>query len=96
MWEELEKEMSEELKSAIRKGFFYMARKAGEERYGDITVTLSMLDGVPHKITTSYSDHFVQRKSERLTVNKESGKGGVPCVRESARTCGTSMRCTAV
>lgn len=48
----------------------FIKQKTETEKYGDITITISLNDGVPVKLTRGFVEHFVQRKTKNLVVNK--------------------------
>ena len=48
----------------------FLLKMACEKKYGDITVTLTMKDGIPVKITKTYCEFHVERKTARLVVDK--------------------------
>ncbi len=54
---------------AIEQCCEYIRRMAEEKKFGDIMVTISLVDGVPDKITNSFCVKYVQRRTGRI-VNK--------------------------
>ncbi len=44
----------------------YIKKMADEKKYGDITVTVTLNDGVPVKITQSFCARFVQRRTGQI------------------------------
>ena len=43
---------------------------AGKQKYGDMTVTITLNDGVPVKITKLFCEHISRRTTTRVVVNK--------------------------
>ncbi|MCR4735332.1 MAG: hypothetical protein K5829_10065 [Treponema sp.] len=58
--------MDYRISNAAKSASDFITRKACENKFGDITVRVSLKDGVPVKIEKSYCEYFVQRKSERV------------------------------
>ena len=44
----------------------YIKNQAAGNKFGDITVTISLKDGVPVKLTKIFCEHFVQRKTVKV------------------------------
>lgn len=47
----------------------YITRKACEKKFGDITVKVSLKDGVPVKVETAYCEYYVERKTKKVAGN---------------------------
>jgi len=58
------------MQSAAKEAQQFLYDKASENKFGDITVTISLKDGVPVKITKTFTEHLVQRKTTSMVVEK--------------------------
>jgi hypothetical protein len=48
----------------------FVRRIAGEQKYGDIIVKITLNDGFPVKLEKAFSEHLTKRKTTRLVVQK--------------------------
>ncbi len=48
----------------------YVRKMAEEKRYGDITVTVTLHDGMPVKLSTAFCEHLARRTLKKFTVHK--------------------------
>ena len=48
----------------------FVRRIAGEQKYGDIIVKITLNDGFPVKLVKAFSEHLTKRKTTRLVVQK--------------------------
>lgn len=62
--------MDVRIQEAAKDAQQFIYDKATENKFGDITVTITLKDGVPVKITRTFTEHFVQRKTTALVVEK--------------------------
>lgn len=53
---------------ALEEAQVFIKQQAQENRYGDITVTITLNDGVPVKLTKTYCEHFVRRKTTKINA----------------------------
>ncbi len=58
------------LSKIIEEAGDFFIETAGKEKYGDITVTITLNDGVPVKITKLFCEHIARRTTTRVVVNK--------------------------
>lgn len=58
--------MDYRISKAAKAASEYIIQKACEKKFGDITVRISLKDGVPVKIEKTYCEYYVERKSERI------------------------------
>ena len=58
-----------DIKKAITEAQIFLEQQAEQNKYGDITVTITLNDGVPVKLTKVFCEHFVRRKTTKLAVN---------------------------
>lgn len=63
--------MAVKIKDISREAFEYFCEQGTKNRYGDITVTITMNDGVPVKLTKSYCEHIAKRKTEKVVPKEQ-------------------------
>lgn len=49
----------------------YIKNIAAIKKFGDITVTISLKDGLPVKLTKIFCEHYVQRKTKKVGEAKK-------------------------
>ena len=57
-----------DIKKAISEAQIFLEQQAEQNKYGDITVTITLNDGVPVKLTKVFCEHFVRRKTTKLVA----------------------------
>ncbi len=57
-----------DIKKAITEAQIFLEQQAEQNKYGDITVTITLNDGVPVKLTKVFCEHFVRRKTTKLAA----------------------------
>ncbi len=58
--------MNETIQKVLHEADEYIKNQAAGNKFGDITVTISLKDGVPVKLTKIFCEHFVQRKPVKV------------------------------
>ena len=58
--------VNSDIKKAITEAQIFLEQQAEQNKYGDITVTITLNDGVPVKLTKVFCEHFVRRKTTKL------------------------------
>ena len=58
-----------DIAKAITEAQIFIEQQAEQNKYGDITVTITLNDGVPVKLTKVLCEHFVRRKTTKLAAN---------------------------
>ena len=58
-----------DIAKAITEAQIFIEQQAEQNKYGDITVTITLNDGVPVKLTKVFCEHFVRRKTTKLAAN---------------------------
>jgi len=66
--------MKEKLKQASKEAFDFLYHQGLISRYGDITVTITMNNGVPVKLTKCFCEHLSKRKTDKLTSESDEEK----------------------
>lgn len=67
--------MNELIKSTSKEAYDFFCEQGKLNRYGDITVTITMNDGVPVKLTKGFCEHISRRKTEKICEqNKNESK----------------------
>ena len=61
--------VNSDIKKAITEAQIFLEQQAEQNKYGDITVTITLNDGVPVKLTKVFCEHFVRRKTSKLAAN---------------------------
>lgn len=61
--------VNSDIKKAITEAQIFLEQQAKQNKYGDITVTITLNDGVPVKLTKVFCEHFVRRKTTKLAAN---------------------------
>ena len=61
--------INSDIKKAITEAQIFLEQQAEQNKYGDITVTITLNDGVPVKLTKVFCEHFVRRKTIKLAAN---------------------------
>ena len=54
------------LSKALKEADDFFISKAKEKNFGDITVTISIRDGVPVKVTETFCRFHVERKTKKV------------------------------
>lgn len=60
--------VNSDIKKAITEAQIFLEQQAEQNKYGDITVTITLNDGVPVKLTKVFCEHFVRRKTTKLAA----------------------------
>ena len=58
-----------DIEKAITEAQIFIEQQAEQNKYGDITVTITLNDGVPVKLTKVFCEHLVRRKTVKLVAN---------------------------
>lgn len=58
------------LSKVLEESSEFVRRIAGEQKYGDIIVKITLNDGFPVKLEKAFSEHLTKRKTTRLVVQK--------------------------
>lgn len=61
--------LNTDIEKAITEAQIFIEQQAEQNKYGDITVTITLNDGVPVKLTKVFCEHFVRRKTVKLVAN---------------------------
>lgn len=62
--------MNVPISEVIKEADDFIREQASKNKYGDITVTITMNDGVPVKITNCFCEHISKRTTTKFVVNK--------------------------
>jgi hypothetical protein len=62
--------MNVNIKQVAEEAQQFILQQASEKKFGDITVTITMNDGVPVKLTNSFCEHISKRRTTKLVVEK--------------------------
>ena len=62
--------MKDIISKALEETNSFILREAEKNKYGDITVTITLNDGVPVKLTKVFCEHLVRRKTIKLASNQ--------------------------
>ena len=66
--------MNVSLSQVLEESNEFVRRIAGEQKFGDIIVKITLNDGFPVKIEKAFSEHLTRRKTTCLVVNKDAGR----------------------
>ena len=58
-----------DMEKAITEAQKFIKQQAEQNKYGDITVTITLNDGVPVKLTKVFCEHVVRRRTSKLAAN---------------------------
>jgi hypothetical protein len=58
-----------DIEKAIAETQSFFKQQAVQNNFGEITVTITLNDGVPVKLTKVFCEHFVRRKTIKLSEN---------------------------
>ncbi len=62
--------MNVNIKQVLEEAQEFILQQASKKKYGDISVTITMNDGIPVKLTNSFCEHISRRSTSKLVVEK--------------------------